>query len=423
MNSMHRKLKISTGEAASRLHAISDNKIEKALSDLRMGKMVIVIDDEDRENEGDLVMVAEKATPAAINFMAKEGRGLICVPISKEIADRLELPPMVNKNTETLETNFTVSVDYRFDTTTGISASERAKTIKALASPKSKPSDFRRPGHIFPLRSRAGGVLIRAGHTEAATDMAKLAGFSPVGVICEITQEDGEMARLPYLIDFAKKHGLKIITIRDLISHRSRREKFVERKAESFLPTAFGDFKLIVYKSIIDNKEHIALVKGVIETKKPVTVRVHSECLTGEVFNSLRCDCRLQLEEALRIIAGESAGVFVYMRQEGRGIGLMNKIKAYKLQDDGYDTVEANKMLGFKADLREYGIGAQILADLGVGKMKLLTNNPRKIVGLEGYGLKIVEIMPLEVPPNRINRNYLATKKTRLGHLLNKYNL
>lgn len=394
------------------------DSIEAAIADIKAGKMVVVVDDEERENEGDLVMAAEKVTPQAINFMAKEGRGLICAPLSDEIANRLELFPMVSNNTEFLRTNFTVSVDYNRGTTTGISATDRAKTVKALVSAGSKATDFNRPGHIFPLRARKGGVLVRAGHTEAAVDLADLAGLKSAGLICEIAKEDGEMAKFPYLKNFAKKFDLKLISIKDLIQYRTCREKLVERKAETLLPTEFGDFQCIIFQSKIDKKEHVALVKGNVAGKKNVLVRVHSECLTGEVFHSLRCDCGPQLERALTMIAKKGLGVLVYMRQEGRGIGLMNKIKAYKLQEQGYDTVEANKKLGFKPDLRTYGIGAQILVDLGLSTIHLLTNNPKKVVGLEGYGLHITERMPIEISPNTVNRGYLEAKKKRMGHFL-----
>ncbi len=393
------------------------SRIEEALEDLKEGRIVIVVDDEDRENEGDLIMAAEKVTPEAINFMAKYGRGLICVPLTGERIEELDLPLMVSDNTEGHGTAFTVSVD-AVSVTTGISAHERAETVKVLISPETAPRDLNRPGHIFPLQAKDGGVLRRAGHTEAAVDLAKMAGMYPAGVICEIMNEDGTMARVPQLIEFAKTHGLKIITIADLINYRMKKEKLVVRAGEAELPTLYGEFKLIAYENSLDNDAHVALVKGEIQEEDEVLVRVHSECLTGDVLNSLRCDCGNQLAQAMKIINQEGKGVLIYMRQEGRGIGLSNKIKAYQLQDEGKDTVEANEELGFPVDLRDYGIGAQILVDLGVRKIKLLTNNPRKIKGLEGYGLKIVERVPLEVKPGIYNLNYLNTKKEKLGHLL-----
>ncbi|MFC1749372.1 bifunctional 3,4-dihydroxy-2-butanone-4-phosphate synthase/GTP cyclohydrolase II, partial [Pseudomonadota bacterium] len=377
-----------------------------------------VVDDEDRENEGDLVMAAEKITPEKVNFMCKEGRGLICAPISSDIADNLNLTPMVAKNTEKEKTNFTVSVDLKVGTTTGICASDRAKTLKALGAKKTRAADFLRPGHVFPLIGKSGGVLVRAGHTEAAIDLSRLAGLSEAGVICEIIKDDGEMARLPDLTKFAKTNNLKIISIKDLIEYRRKREKLVEKVAEADLPTKHGEFRSAVYESKIDNKEHIALIKGDISVDEPILVRVHSECLTGEVFGSERCDCGFQLDNALKTIDKAGKGVILYMRQEGRGIGLKNKMKAYKLQDEGYDTVAANEALGYKADLREYGIGAQILADLGLKKIIMMTNNPKKVVGLEGYGLTITDVIPLESVPNRNNRRYLKTKKEKMGHIL-----
>lgn len=400
------------------LNQTSMNTIQEALTDIKKGKMVIVVDDEDRENEGDLVMAAEKVTKEDINFMAKEGRGLICTPISEETAKKLDLSLMVDKNTESKETNFTISADAKKNTTTGISASDRAKTIQTIINKTTKPEDLSRPGHIFPLIAKKGGVLVRAGHTEAAIDLAKLSGLFPAGVICEITNKDGEMARLTDLEKFAKKHNLKIITIKDLIDYRRHNEKLVRRKVESTLTTKYGKFKTIVYENDIDQSQHIALIKENVENQKNILVRVHSQCMTGEIFHSLHCDCGKQLDLALKKIAKKNQGVLLYMRQEGRGIGLVNKLKAYNLQNKGLDTVEANHKLGFQADLREYGIGAQILVDLGLSEIHLMTNNPKKIVGLEGYGLKITKRIPLETKPSLRNRRYLETKKRKMGHML-----
>ncbi|MGI5911749.1 MAG: bifunctional 3,4-dihydroxy-2-butanone-4-phosphate synthase/GTP cyclohydrolase II [Syntrophomonadaceae bacterium] len=393
------------------------NSIEEAIGDIRQGKMVIIVDDEDRENEGDIVVAAEKASPDIINFMATHAKGLICVPMTGERLDELNIKPMVLDNTDNHETAFTVSVDYK-STSTGISAFERAATIAALIDPKNNSQDFRRPGHIFPLRYKEGGVLRRTGHTEASIDLARLAGLYPAGVICEIMNDDGTMARVPQLMEFSAKHKIKIITIAELIEYRRRTEKLVVRVDDAQLPTMYGDFTAVAYESVLDNKGHIALVKGIWKPDEPILVRVHSECLTGDVFGSCRCDCGDQLDSAMNMIEKEGKGILLYMRQEGRGIGLVNKIRAYKLQDNGRDTVEANIELGFPPDLRDYGIGAQILVDLGVKKMRLMTNNPKKIKGLEGYGLEIVERVPLEMKIKKQNRRYLATKKEKMGHLL-----
>lgn len=395
------------------------NTIEEALEDLKAGKIIVVVDDEDRENEGDFLCLAEKATPENINFMITEGRGLVCMPITGTLASRLDLCPMVVKNTDPHGTAFTVSIDGP-RSTTGISAFERSETVMDVLKAESKPEDFRRPGHVFPLIAKPGGVLVRAGHTEATVDLARLAGSAEAGVICEIINPDGTMARVPELIELVKKHDLKLITIKDLISYRAQKEKHVQRAASAKLPTEAGEFEIIVYSNSFDNKEHVAIVKGDVGNGEPVLVRVHSECLTGDILGSLRCDCGPQLQEAMRKIEAEGRGVVLYMRQEGRGIGLANKIKAYELQDQGYDTVEANQKLGFAPDLRDYGIGAQILKDLNIKGIKLMTNNPKKIKGLEGYGMHIVDRVPIEVGRCACNANYLDTKKEKLGHMLSE---
>lgn len=398
--------------------ALQFDTVDDVVNDIRAGRMVIVTDDADRENEGDLVMAAEKVTPDAINFMTKHGRGLICVPISNERAEQLGLQRMVAQNREMYRTDFTVSVDAAHGVTTGISAHDRAATIQILANPKSMPDDLVQPGHIFPLRAKDGGVLRRTGHTEATVDLARMAGLQPAGVLCEILHDDGTMARLPELMEFRKKHGLRICTIQSLVAHRRVREKLVEAEQVVKLPTDYGDFDLHLYRSKLDGAHHLALVKGKIEQDKPTLVRVHSECLTGDVFGSRRCDCGNQLHAALQQIADEGNGVLIYMRQEGRGIGLAAKIHAYKLQEEGLDTVEANTKLGFATDLRDYGLGAQILFDLGVRKFRFLTNNPKKVVGLEGYGIQMVEQVPIRTEANPHNAKYLETKRVKMGHSL-----
>ncbi|MFH1665837.1 MAG: bifunctional 3,4-dihydroxy-2-butanone-4-phosphate synthase/GTP cyclohydrolase II [Candidatus Omnitrophota bacterium] len=395
------------------------NTIKEVIQDMREGRMVVVVDDPSRENEGDLIVPAGKITPEKVNFMAKNGRGLICVPMEEEIAERLGLHHMARDSKDPYKTAWAISVDAASGVTTGISAHDRARTIGLLADPATVPEDFVKPGHLFPLRSKKGGVLVRAGHTEASVDLMKLAALSPVAVICEIMNEDGTMARMPDLEVFASKHGLKICSIVDLIKYRMEKENLIEKVAETVLPTSFGEFRLFAYRSLIDDYQHLALVMGDVTGGEPL-VRVHSQCLTGDVFHSIRCDCGDQLDKAMRMISDEGKGVILYLSQEGRGIGILNKIKAYQLQDEGYDTVDANEKLGFKADLRDYGIGAQILADLGLKKIRILTNNPRKIIGLKGYGLEVIGRVPLETRPGAKNSAYLRTKKERLGHTLSK---
>ncbi len=396
------------------------NTIEEALEDIKEGKMVILIDDEDRENEGDLTIAAEKVTPEIINFMAKFGRGLICLSMTPERVEYLKLPMMADMNTSRFGTAFTISIEARRGVTTGISAADRAKTIKTAIREKTKPEDIARPGHIFPLRAQPGGVLQRAGQTEGSVDLARLAGLNSSGVICEIMNDDGTMARVPELAKFARKHGLKMVTIKDLIQYRMKNECLVSRLATTSIPTSFGgEFNAIVFGNLVDDSQNIALVKGDISPDDEVLVRVHSECLTGDVFGSRRCDCGSQLHKAMAMIRKEGKGIILYMRQEGRGIGLVNKLKAYTLQDEGLDTVEANVKLGFKDDLRDYGIGAQILVNLGVTKMSLITNNPKKLIGLEGYGLSVVDRVPIEIKPHEKNIKYLSAKKKKLGHMLN----
>ena len=394
------------------------SNIKGALEDLRQGKMIILVDDEDRENEGDLTMAAEKVTPEAINFMSKYGRGLICLSLHPDIVERLKLPLMVQDNQSRFQTAFTVSIEAKNGVTTGISAADRAHTILTAVADDAQPDDLVQPGHIFPLRSRRGGVLFRTGQTEGSVDLARLAGLKPAGVICEIMNEDGTMSRRPDLDQFAKKHGLRIVTVADIIAYRMRNESFVHKEAETVLPTPSGEFKAIAFINEIDNSEHLALVKGEIEPEKDILVRVHSECLTGDVFGSYRCDCGDQLQKSLKMIEQEGLGVVVYLRQEGRGIGFANKLKAYALQEKGFDTVEANEELGFKPDLRDYGVGAQILVELGVRRMRIMTNNPKKMVGLDGYGLTVTARVPIEIPPRPENVRYLLTKCEKMGHIM-----
>jgi len=393
-------------------------RIEDALEAIKAGRLVIVVDDADRENEGDLTIAAEKITPEAINFMARYGRGLVCLSMTPERLDELEIPLMVSQNSSRFETAFCVSIEAKGTTSTGISASDRANTVRAAINPATRPSDLARPGHMFPLRSRTGGVMVRAGQTEAAVDLARIAGLYPAGVICEIMNEDGTMARVPQLAKFAKRHGLLMVTIADLINYRTRTESLVKRVSSAKLPTDYGDFHIYCFENAVDKQTHVALVRGDISSGKDVLVRVHSQCLTGDVLHSIRCDCGAQRDAALARIEQEGRGIFLYLHQEGRGIGLANKIRAYELQDEGFDTVEANERLGFKADQRDYGVGVQILKDLGVRSMRLLSNNPRKLVGIEGYGLSVSEWMPLEIPASDTTRRYLKTKKEKLGHKL-----